>query len=80
VVNAREVNHLDGERLLAEVVQLAKGDIELNMPEGHDFLPQHDPIEWRPAGAQVAPRDTHLVEGAGAEYVEAAVDGHQHQL
>ena len=51
MVDTREVDHLEGEWLLAEVVQLAKGDIELDAPEGHDFLPWHDPIEWRLARA-----------------------------
>ena len=48
------------------------------MPKGHDFLPLHDPIEQRLAGAQAPLRDAHLVEGAGVEYVEATHPIHQH--
>jgi hypothetical protein len=39
MVDTGEVDHLVGERLLAEVVRLAEGDVESNAPEGHDFLP-----------------------------------------
>jgi hypothetical protein len=39
MVDAGEVNHLKGEWLLVEVVQLAEGDIETDASEGHDFLP-----------------------------------------
>jgi hypothetical protein len=39
MVDVGEVNLLKGERLLAEVVRLAEGDIEPDTPEGHDFLP-----------------------------------------
>ena len=39
VLDAREVNHLKGEWLLAEVVRLAEGVIQPDAPEGHDFLP-----------------------------------------
>ena len=45
VVDAREVDDLEGERLLAEVVWLAEGDVEPDVPEGHGFLPRDDPIE-----------------------------------
>ena len=47
MLNAEEVNHLEGEWLLMEVVRLAEGDIELDMPEGGGFLYWHDHIEWR---------------------------------
>jgi hypothetical protein len=78
VVDTEEVNNLEGERLLAKVVWLAEGDVEPDAPEGHDFLPRHDPVEQRLAGAQAALRDAHLVEGGGVEYVEAAAPVHQH--
>jgi hypothetical protein len=78
VVDAGEVNHLKGEWLLAEVVRLAKGDVEPDAPEGHDFLPRHDPIERRLAGVQAALGDAYVVEGAGIEYVEAVAPVHQH--
>jgi hypothetical protein len=42
VVDTREVHHLEGERLLLEVDRLAEGDVEPNVPEGHDFLPWDD--------------------------------------
>ena len=71
MVDAEEVNHLEGEWLLAEVVRLAEGDIESNVPKGHGFLPWHDPIEQCLARTQVAMGDAHLVKGAGVEYVEA---------
>ena len=51
MVDAREVNHLKGEWLLTKVVWLAEGDVEPDAPEGHGFLPRHDPVEWRLAGA-----------------------------
>ena len=51
MVDAGEVNHLEGEWLLAEVVWLAEGDVEPDTLEGHDFVSWHDPIERRPAGA-----------------------------
>ena len=51
MVHTEEVNDLEGEWLLAEVVQLAIGDTKLDAPEGHGFLPQDDPIEWHLAGA-----------------------------
>jgi hypothetical protein len=35
VVGAGEVDHLEGEWLLVEVVQLAKGDTEPDVPKGH---------------------------------------------
>ena len=54
MVNVGEVNYLEGEWLLVEVVWLAKGDIELDVPEGHNFLPRHDLIEWCLDGVQVA--------------------------
>ena len=45
IVNAGEVDHLEGEWLIAEVVRLAKGDAEPNASEGHCFLPRDDPVE-----------------------------------
>jgi hypothetical protein len=45
MVDTREVDDLEGERLLAEVVQLAEGDVEPDAPEGHGFHPRHDPVE-----------------------------------
>ena len=39
MVDAREVDNLEGEQLLREVVWLAKGNIELDVPKGHGFLP-----------------------------------------
>ena len=39
VVDAGEVDHLEGEWLLAEVVWLAEGDAEPDAPKGHGFLP-----------------------------------------
>ena len=51
VVDAGEVNDLKGEWLLVEIVWLAKGDIEPDASKGYDFLPRHDPVEWRLAGA-----------------------------
>ena len=39
MVDAGEVDHLKGERFLAEVVWLAEGDVELDVPKGHGFLP-----------------------------------------
>ena len=50
MVDAGEVNHLEGEWFLAEVVWLAEGDIESDAPEGHGFLSRHDPIERCLAG------------------------------
>ena len=50
MIDTGEVDHLEGEWLLAEVVLLAEGDIELDVPEGHGFLPQHEPIERHLAG------------------------------
>ena len=78
MVDAGEVDDLEGERLLAEVVGLAEGDIEPDAPEGHGFLPRHNLVERRLAGAHVALRDAHLVEGASIEYVEAVAPIHQH--
>ena len=78
VVDAMEVNYLEGEWLLAEVVWLAEGDIEPDAPKGHDFHPWHNPIEWCLARAQAVLRDAHLVKGAGIEYVEATPPIHQH--
>jgi hypothetical protein len=39
MVDTEEVNHLEGEWLLVEVVQLTEGDVEPDVPEGHGFLP-----------------------------------------
>jgi hypothetical protein len=39
MVDTEEVNHLEGEWLLVEVVRLAEGDVEPDVPEGHGFLP-----------------------------------------
>jgi hypothetical protein len=39
MVDAGEVNDLEGEWLLAEVVQPAEGDVEPDAPEEHGFLP-----------------------------------------
>ena len=47
MVDGGEVNHLEGEWLLAEVVQRAEGDIEPDAPQGYD------PIERCLAGVQV---------------------------
>ena len=60
MVDAKEVNHLEGEWLLVEVVRLAEGDTEPDVLKGYHFLPRHDPIEWRLARAQVAMRDAIL--------------------
>jgi hypothetical protein len=46
VVDTREVDNLKGKWLLADVVRLAEGDVEPDAPEGHDFLPWHNPVEW----------------------------------
>jgi hypothetical protein len=51
VVDTREVDNLKGKWLLADVVRLAKGDVESDAPEGHDFIPRHNPVEWCLAGA-----------------------------
>ena len=48
------------------------------MPEGHDLLPWHDPVEQCLAGVQVAIGNAHLIEGAGVKYVEAAAPIHPH--
>ena len=45
LVDAKKVDHLEGEWLLAEVVRLADGDAEPDAPEGHVVLPWDDPIE-----------------------------------
>jgi hypothetical protein len=39
VVDAEEVNHLESEWLLIEVVRLAEGDVESDVPKRHGFLP-----------------------------------------
>jgi hypothetical protein len=39
MVDIREVDHLKGKRLLAEVVRLVEGEDEPDVLEGHDFLP-----------------------------------------
>jgi len=51
IVDTGEVHYLEGEWLLLEVVRLAKGDVELDVPEWDGFLPQDDPVEWCLAGA-----------------------------
>jgi hypothetical protein len=39
VVDTEEVDHLEGEWLLVEVVRLAKGDTEPDVPKGHCSFP-----------------------------------------
>ena len=78
MVDTKEINHLKGEWLLVEVVRLAKGDTEPDVPEGHGFLPRHNPIEWCPTRVQAAPRDAHPIKGASVECVEAVAPIHQH--
>ena len=51
MVDIGEVDDLKGEWILVEVVRLAKDDIEPDAPEGYDFLPRHNLIEWHLAGA-----------------------------
>ena len=45
MVDAGEVDDHKGEWLLAEIIWLAEGDIELDASKGYGFLPGHDPIE-----------------------------------
>jgi hypothetical protein len=45
MVDTEKVDHLKGEWLLAEVVWLAKSDIELDAPVGHSFLPWDNSLE-----------------------------------
>ena len=47
-------------------------------PEGYGLLPRHNLVELCLVGALAAPRDAHLVEGVGVEYVEATSPIHQH--
>ena len=61
MVDTREVDHLEGERLLVKVVCLAEGDVEPDVLEGHNFLSQDDPIGRRLAGAHAAPWDAHPI-------------------
>ena len=44
MVDTWKVNDLKGEQLLV-VVWLAKGDVELDALERHDFLPWHNSVE-----------------------------------
>ena len=53
MVEAREVDHLEGEWLLAKVVWLAEGDVEPDAHVVHDFLPQDDLIERCLAGGRL---------------------------
>jgi hypothetical protein len=55
MVNTGEVHHLKGEHLLPKVIRLAEGDIELDAPEGHNFLSRDNPVERHLAEAQATP-------------------------
>jgi hypothetical protein len=61
VVDTEKVDNFEVKWLLAEVVQLAKGDVEPDALERHGFLPRHNPIERRLARAQATSRDAHVV-------------------
>jgi hypothetical protein len=50
MVDAREVDHLKGEWLLVEVVQLAEGDVELDLPKGDGLLRRHNSKEQHVVG------------------------------
>jgi hypothetical protein len=45
ILDTRKVDDLEGEWFLAEVVRLAEGDVEPDVPEGYSFLPWHNPVE-----------------------------------
>lgn len=64
MIRTKEVHHLKGDRLLPEVVQMSKHDVELDAPKVHIFFSQDDLVEWRLARAQAAPRDLHPIESA----------------
>jgi hypothetical protein len=53
VVRAPEPHHLEGERLLAEVVWRAKPDRQVDLPKGLDALARRDAMERRRAGPQL---------------------------
>jgi hypothetical protein len=53
MVDAREVDDLEGEQLLVEVVWLVEGDDEPDASEGHGYLPQHDPMNGTLLGSRL---------------------------
>lgn len=77
VVRVREVHRLKGVRLFVEVVWIAEHDIQMDAPEGHDFLARDDPVERRYARAEPALEDLHLVKCLGVQDVEADATNHE---
>jgi hypothetical protein len=59
VVRAPEPDHLEDEDFLAEVVQRAKPDRQIDLPEGLDALAQRDTMERRRAGPLLVQPDPH---------------------
>jgi hypothetical protein len=57
VVRAPKPHHLEGERLLAEVVRCAEPDRLVDLPEGLDALAWRDTMERRRAGPQLVQPD-----------------------
>jgi hypothetical protein len=52
VVRAPKPHHLEGEGLLAEIVQCVEPDWQIDLPEGLDTLAWRDAMERRRAGLQ----------------------------
>jgi hypothetical protein len=77
VVRTPEPHHLEGECLLAEVVQRAEPDRQVDLPEGLDALARLNAMEQRHAGPQLVQPDPQQAQRVRVEDVEAATSIHQ---
>ena len=73
-----EPNHLEGEGLSPIIELIPKGNAQIDLPEWHGLLPEHDAVERRSGRPDARSVDAHGVERFSVHDVEAAASIHQH--
>ena len=76
LVRPREIHHLEGKHLGAEVGLVVKRDGQVDLPERVCLRPQDHAVEGRAHWAELQLGDVHGVEGVNVEDVEAAASVH----
>ena len=73
-----EPNHLEGESLSPVIELIPKGNGQIDLPEWHGLLPEHDVVKRRSGWVEAHPVNAHHVECLGVHDVEAATSVHQY--
>ena len=78
MVRPREVHHLEGKYLRADIGSVAKHDGQVDLLERARLRPWDHVVEGRAHWAELRLGDVHGIEGVNVEDVEAAASVHQH--